>query len=182
MIVFSLVLELGVYEFCSSVNDAHMGDWFLLLLFLPNHAGLANDVLKRQEPRARLVSAVLSRHQSQVSKTEEPEAGETKRNGGRVSPGSEGQRKMVRGSGMSRHSSDDEDLGDGKWKIELAWLTKALEPALQMCRWALPTGILIAIRVPPRMEQGHPCENEEVLTVLGPSLIAITIAGSFVRV
>ncbi|XP_048137183.1 uncharacterized protein LOC115727500 isoform X2 [Rhodamnia argentea] len=101
---------------------------------------LANDVLKGQESPRSLVFAVLSRHRSQVSKAEELEPDEAKKNGGRVSPESEVQRKMLHGSGMSRHSSDDEDLGDSKWKIELAWLPKALEPALQMCRWALPTG------------------------------------------
>lgn len=128
-------------------------DRFLLLLFCQiNHTGLANDVLKRQESHRRLVSAVLSRNQSQVSKTEELEADEGKKNGGRVSPESEVQRKRVHGSGVSRHSSDDEDLGDSKWKIELAWLSKALEPALQMCKWALPTGILMSICVPPWTE------------------------------
>lgn len=41
-------------------------------------------------------------------------------------------------------SSDGEDpADDSDWKLELAWLTKALEPALQLCRWALPTGLLI---------------------------------------
>lgn len=34
-----------------------------------------------------------------------------------------------------KYSSGDEDyVGDTKWKLELAWLTKALEPALQLCR------------------------------------------------
>lgn len=44
--------------------------------------------------------------------------------------------------GVSKYSSDEEDSSDSKWKLELAWLTKALEPALQFCRWALPTGLL----------------------------------------
>lgn len=44
--------------------------------------------------------------------------------------------------GISKYSSDDEDPSDNKWKLEMAWLTKALEPALQLCRWALPTGLL----------------------------------------
>ena len=49
-------------------------------------------------------------------------------------------------SGLAKYSSDDEDLmGDSKWKLELAWLTKALEPALQVCRWALPAGLFITI-------------------------------------
>lgn len=41
----------------------------------------------------------------------------------------------------SDSSSGDEDTGDGKWKLDLAWLTKALEPAIQLRRWALPTGL-----------------------------------------
>lgn len=44
--------------------------------------------------------------------------------------------------GISRYSSDEEGPSDSKWKLELAWVTKALEPALQFCRWALPTGLL----------------------------------------
>ncbi|KAI3960014.1 hypothetical protein MKW98_016738 [Papaver atlanticum] len=39
-----------------------------------------------------------------------------------------------------RLGSDHDDLDENKWKLELAWLSKALEPALQLCRWALPTG------------------------------------------
>ncbi|KAL2992148.1 hypothetical protein AAZX31_10G033500 [Glycine max] len=51
--------------------------------------------------------------------------------------------------GISKYSSDDEDSLDSKWKLELAWLTKALEPALQFCRWALPTGNGIGNKPPP---------------------------------
>ncbi|KFK37093.1 hypothetical protein AALP_AA4G212200 [Arabis alpina] len=43
-------------------------------------------------------------------------------------------------SGLDSDSSGDEDTGDGKWKLDLAWLTKALEPAIQLRNWALPTG------------------------------------------
>lgn len=46
-------------------------------------------------------------------------------------------------NGFFKYSSGDEDyVGDTKWKIELAWITKALEPAMQLCRWALPIGLL----------------------------------------
>ncbi|KAJ1417508.1 Fungal lipase-like domain [Sesbania bispinosa] len=51
--------------------------------------------------------------------------------------------------GISKYSSDDEDTSDSKWKIERAWLTKALEPALQFCRWALPTGDRVGNKPPP---------------------------------
>ncbi|KAK9160691.1 hypothetical protein Syun_007032 [Stephania yunnanensis] len=43
-------------------------------------------------------------------------------------------------SGLSKYSSVDDNLSDNKWKIELAWLSRALEPALQLCRRALPGG------------------------------------------
>ncbi|KAL5981379.1 hypothetical protein ACLOJK_015434 [Asimina triloba] len=42
-------------------------------------------------------------------------------------------------SGISVYGSDDDDFSDKKWGLEFAWLTKALEPALQMCRRALVT-------------------------------------------
>lgn len=33
-------------------------------------------------------------------------------------------------------TSDDDELTLWKWKIELDWLSKALEPALQLYKWA----------------------------------------------
>ncbi|KAJ7977271.1 Sn1-specific diacylglycerol lipase alpha [Quillaja saponaria] len=42
------------------------------------------------------------------------------------------------------NDSDYEDLTNSKWKLELDWLTKALEPALELCRRALPRGDGIA--------------------------------------
>ncbi|KAL9142938.1 hypothetical protein ABFS82_14G204000 [Erythranthe guttata] len=48
-------------------------------------------------------------------------------------------------------SSSDDDLGgySNKWKPEIAWLGKALEPALQLYKWALPTGTGINRKPPP---------------------------------
>lgn len=37
---------------------------------------------------------------------------------------------------------DDEELNSWKWKLELAWLSKALEPAMQFYKWASSTGSL----------------------------------------
>lgn len=48
-------------------------------------------------------------------------------------------------SRLSKYNSDDDDLSDSKWRLELAWLSKALEPALQLCRWALPTGWFLSV-------------------------------------
>lgn len=50
--------------------------------------------------------------------------------------------------GIGNLTSEDVDLSEKKWKrLELAWLPKALEPALQLCRWALtsPTGLFAGL-------------------------------------
>lgn len=49
--------------------------------------------------------------------------------------------KTPNSSELDSDSSGDEDTSDGKWKLDLAWLNKALEPATQLRRWALPTGL-----------------------------------------
>lgn len=40
-------------------------------------------------------------------------------------------------------SSVDDDLSGRKWKVELAWLSKALEPALQLYKWASTAGHIV---------------------------------------
>lgn len=47
----------------------------------------------------------------------------------------------------SADSSDEEYFSVRKWKLELAWLKKALEIALQLHWWALPIGLFILLRV-----------------------------------
>ncbi|KAK8945847.1 hypothetical protein KSP40_PGU014021 [Platanthera guangdongensis] len=42
---------------------------------------------------------------------------------------------------LVRDSSDDDDSIGRKWKVEPAWLSKALEPALQLYKWASTAGI-----------------------------------------
>ncbi|KAI7729376.1 hypothetical protein M8C21_018637 [Ambrosia artemisiifolia] len=46
-------------------------------------------------------------------------------------------------SRVSKYSSDEDASTSNKWKpdLQLAWLTKTLEPALQLCRWPLPTDV-----------------------------------------
>ncbi|EFH58105.1 lipase class 3 family protein [Arabidopsis lyrata subsp. lyrata] len=93
-----------------------------------------------------VVYNVIRRFQSHLSETgkvgkelEEQEA--EKRKSSSVTSlrsGLENRRQFE--SGIDCDSSSDEDTGDGKWKLDLAWLTKALEPAMQLRRWALPTG------------------------------------------
>ena len=38
-----------------------------------------------------------------------------------------------------------EDTTDSNWRSELAWLTKALEPALQLYKWALSSGLYMLV-------------------------------------
>lgn len=52
-------------------------------------------------------------------------------------------------SRISKYSSDEDDFSINKWKLELAWLTKALEPALQLYKRALLSGNEFGSKPPP---------------------------------
>ncbi|KAG2719098.1 hypothetical protein I3843_03G244200 [Carya illinoinensis] len=109
-----------------------------------NHIHYSN-CLKRCGSYQSYVYSVLNRFQLQRSKADKVEADMQKE----VSVESEVQKKMCSGSRLSKYSCKDEDLSDRKGRLELAWLTKALEPALQLCRWALPTGDGLRNKPPP---------------------------------
>ncbi|KAJ6842659.1 sn1-specific diacylglycerol lipase beta isoform X4 [Iris pallida] len=49
---------------------------------------------------------------------------------------------------LVKYCSDDDDSSGWKWKVELAWLSKALEPALQLYKWA-STGSSEKEKIPP---------------------------------
>ncbi|GFP99596.1 sn1-specific diacylglycerol lipase alpha [Phtheirospermum japonicum] len=51
----------------------------------------------------------------------------------------------------NNHSSSEDELSgfNDRWKPEIAWLGKAVEPALQLYKWALPTGNGIVNKPPP---------------------------------
>ncbi|KAL6338214.1 hypothetical protein AAG906_015183 [Vitis piasezkii] len=98
---------------------------------------------KKQDLYQRFVYGVLNRCQSQWSKVgekvENNEAREAKKDL-KLPVRAEVGKRAEHESRLSKYNSDDDDLSDSKWRLELAWLSKALEPALQLCRWALPTG------------------------------------------
>ncbi|KAK6150257.1 hypothetical protein DH2020_017782 [Rehmannia glutinosa] len=54
-------------------------------------------------------------------------------------------------SGMNNYSSSEDELSgySDRWKPEIAWLGKALEPALQLYKWALPSGNGVENKPPP---------------------------------
>ncbi|XVF21617.1 hypothetical protein REPUB_Repub12eG0105800 [Reevesia pubescens] len=112
-----------------------------------------NILIKRRKFYGRFVNGILNRCQSQWSKPEgvkelnkEKEAKDVSQ----VSLKPEVDKKAGYDTRLFKYSSGDEDyVDDTKWKLELAWLTKALEPALQLCRWALPIGNEVGDKTPP---------------------------------
>ncbi|KAK4573020.1 hypothetical protein RGQ29_031119 [Quercus rubra] len=116
-----------------------MANQYLKRIFHNNH--YTKKLLKGQGTCQSYVYGILNRFQWQRSKADKAEADLLKEatDASQVSLRSKVE-KMEDDSRLSKYSSDEEDFTDGKWKLELAWLSKALEPALQLCRWALPTG------------------------------------------
>ncbi|GMH30828.1 hypothetical protein Nepgr_032671 [Nepenthes gracilis] len=86
--------------------------------------------------------SVFNRYQSQSSKTDkvEPDLLKDGEDGSELPPRTKMINKTEYDSRLSNNNFDDDDLYDYKWKLELAWLTKALESAQQFFQWALPTG------------------------------------------
>ncbi|KAL2485929.1 alpha/beta-Hydrolases superfamily protein [Abeliophyllum distichum] len=99
-------------------------------------------VLEKAESYRNLVGGILNRYQ--WSKAENrAEGDEFKENKLGKSP-------TNCDSPISKYSSSEDDLSNNnKWKPEVAWLAKALEPALQFYKWALPTGNGIGDKPPP---------------------------------
>uniref|UniRef100_A0A1J3G9G3 Sn1-specific diacylglycerol lipase alpha n=1 Tax=Noccaea caerulescens TaxID=107243 RepID=A0A1J3G9G3_NOCCA len=91
-----------------------------------------------------VVYNVIKRFRSQLPESgkaeKESEEHEAKKMPNLSSSKSELEKRRQFESGIDGDSSGDEDTGDGKWKLDLAWLTKALEPAIQLRKWALPSG------------------------------------------
>ncbi|CAI8602865.1 unnamed protein product [Vicia faba] len=106
--------------------------------------------LNKEEPYRNYMHNVFSRLQLRRSKADKVEKDKLKeeQEGCQFSSKSK-VKKEDDNNGISKYSSDEEDSSDSKWKLELAWLTKAVEPALQFCRWALPTGDGIGNKPPP---------------------------------
>ncbi|KAK4796198.1 hypothetical protein SAY86_028524 [Trapa natans] len=111
----------------------------------------SNVCNKRQESYRKFLHGVLNRYQSEVPKMD---ITETDRIEGKDASlkSAVGNKNSRHSSEISRHSSsDDEESSERKWRLEhLEWLSKALEPALQLCRWAFPTtGNSILAKSPP---------------------------------
>ncbi|XP_062080545.1 uncharacterized protein LOC133785307 isoform X2 [Humulus lupulus] len=122
-----------------------MGNPFLKRFF--HNLYCIDNFVKKQESE-RFVHGILFRCYSQQKQGHKVEEDTVKQK--TSAPQVSLRSKVEKDSRLGTYASDDEDLlGDNKWKLELAWLTKALEPALQLCRWALPTGNDVGNRSPP---------------------------------
>ncbi|KAJ0611601.1 putative fungal lipase-like domain, alpha/Beta hydrolase [Helianthus annuus] len=101
---------------------------------------LSAKLVRTKESYQWSVYNALSRYESQWSKVEKPisqQASQTESN-----------------SVLNKDNSDEDDAvsnnnNNNKWKLELAWLTKALDPALQLWKWPLPIGNANANNIQP---------------------------------
>lgn len=113
-------------------------------IFFIQCADCTKYFLNREEPYRNYIHSVFNRLQLQRSRADKVEKDKLKDEQEKSQFSLKSNvKKADDNNGISKYSSDEEDPSDNKWKLELAWLTKALEPALQFCRWALPTGLLI---------------------------------------
>ncbi|XP_058084225.1 uncharacterized protein LOC131231890 isoform X3 [Magnolia sinica] len=109
-------------------------------LFL--HFGRCKNIIRKQESYRQFISGILTRFRTQSSKAEKAGADDSRegKDGSQGSTKPKQNEQRNQSSGLAKYSSDDDDLSETKWRLELAWLTKVLEPALQMCKRALATG------------------------------------------
>lgn len=105
---------------------------------LVSNLDLSVRVLKK---RGSYLYDVLNRYQSQWPISGKPESDaikdvkEASRDG--LNPKADGASSH---SHLNKYSSDEDDPVSNKWKPEVAWISKALEPALQLYKWAVPAG------------------------------------------
>lgn len=90
-------------------------------------------MLKKEECRG-IVYNVFNRYQSQWSRDKDNDR--LPKNPSKSS----GRKNNGEADVISKHGGYDDFLPNLKWKPEVTWLSKALEPALQLWRRYLPTG------------------------------------------
>ncbi|XP_050366736.1 uncharacterized protein LOC126785168 [Argentina anserina] len=108
---------------------------------------ITQSLIKREESYRRLIYSFVNRFQSQRSKADNVDSGALKESNVNV-------QALLRHKkdGIGGYNSGDDDLSENKVKrLELSWFPKALEPALQLCKWALtgPTGNGVGNKPPP---------------------------------
>ncbi|KAH7691667.1 alpha/beta-Hydrolases protein [Dioscorea alata] len=111
---------------------------------LLRHLNSSTSLLMKEKSCGISVFGVLGRCLSQFSEDEKTE-------NAKLSSGNDNSSTVGKhyDSELCKDSSDDEDFSRKKWKLELAWLSKALEPALQVYKWALTKGSAEQEMIPP---------------------------------
>ncbi|XP_075100795.1 uncharacterized protein LOC142176634 isoform X2 [Nicotiana tabacum] len=127
---------------------------FLLVNMVPNFnsnlADLRIVISRKQVFCQKFVYNILSRCQSHWSNSEKASYSGFKE--GKVNyqvTEKPEENSIGHGPRQSSFNVVNDDLNSNKWKLELAWLSKALEPAVQLCRSVLPTGNVIGDKLPP---------------------------------
>lgn len=109
-------------------------------------AEFSMKLLRKQKLYERVVCNVVNLYQSQWCKVENFKAPVVKEG----KNGAEAEVPLRKYLGKKRESrsetkkcrSDEDGVNNNGGKLEIAWLAKKLEPALQLCRRALPSGVL----------------------------------------
>ncbi|MFS7902572.1 putative fungal lipase-like domain, alpha/Beta hydrolase [Helianthus anomalus] len=104
---------------------------------------LSAKLVRTKESYQWSVYNALSRYESQWSKVEKPNTKDEK-DASALPRISQQASQTESNSALNKYNSDEDDAvsnsNNNKWKLELAWLTKALDPALQLWKWPLPIG------------------------------------------
>ncbi|KAF5822017.1 putative fungal lipase-like domain, alpha/Beta hydrolase [Helianthus annuus] len=114
---------------------------------------LSAKLVRTKESYQWSVYNALSRYESQWSKLEKPNTKDEK--DASVLPRISQQASQTESNSVHNKDNSDEDdavsnnNNNNKWKLELAWLTKALDPALQLWKWPLPIGNANANNIQP---------------------------------
>ncbi|XP_022728429.1 uncharacterized protein LOC111283986 [Durio zibethinus] len=131
-----------------------------------------NILIKRQKLYARFVYGILNRCQAQWSKADGRKELNKKKDAKdvtQVPSKPEIDKKAGYDTSLSKYTSGGEDyVGATKWKFELAWLTKVLDPALQLCRRGLPIGNELGDKPPPSTRS-----ISEIISIIHRSKIGI---------
>lgn len=106
-----------------------------------NSSDFSRRLLRKEECHG-IVYDVFNRYQSQWSRANDKDVLKNPRN---VSS----RKNNEEADAIGKHGAHDDILPNLNWKPELAWLSKALEPALQLWRRSLPTGNRIGDKPPP---------------------------------
>ncbi|XP_047335001.1 diacylglycerol lipase-beta-like [Impatiens glandulifera] len=92
---------------------------------------------KKEESYRTFTHNILIRHESHCAEGKKFDTGVVKED---KSIAQTGKPKLDEKAMRDSSSSVDDNPSDHKWKLEIEWLSKALRPAVEFCRRALPTG------------------------------------------